>query len=134
MITINLFFCGFFVWIPTYIYPPAHKNLKEETTYLSACIISIVPIVISVYMWLGFSLTQTEKINSFIGMAPITFLILYKQFDKLSLEEYKRNIYFSRRYVSDEESKNQTGSENFFQWILFAVPVFWIVIGWLIFK
>ncbi len=85
-------------------------------------------------MWLGFSLTITEKINSFIGLAPITFLILYKQFDNLSLKEYKRNIYFSRRYVSDEESKNQTGSENFFQWILFAIPIFWIAIGWLIFK
>lgn len=85
-------------------------------------------------MWLGFSLTEIEKVNSLIGLAPITFLILYKQFDKLSLEEYKRNIYFSRRYVSDEESRNQTWSEMIFQWVLVATPFLWIGIGLLIFK
>lgn len=135
MITaINIFFCMFFVGIPTMIYPPSHKNLRDETVYFSACLISIIPIIISAFMWLNFSLTETEKINSLIGMAPITFLILYKQFDKLSLQEYGRHIYFYKSFSTDEESKNSTRSEWFFQMILFATPFLWIGIGLLIFK
>ena len=134
MIILYLFFCLLFVWIPTIIYTPIHKKLQEKTVYFTACIIAIIPIFVALFMWLHFSLTETEKVNSLVGMAPITFLFLYKQFDKFSIEKYGRHIYFYKKYSRDDESQKGTWSEWFFQMILFVSPFFWIGIGLLIFK
>jgi hypothetical protein len=134
MITLILFFCIFFVSIPTLIYPPSHKIFRNKKSYAFAYGLSIIPIVVSAFMLLNFSLSVTEKVNSLIALSPITFLILYKIFDKLSIEEYGRHIYFSTKYSKDKESLESTWSEWFFQMLLLLNPFLWLGIGILIFK
>ena len=136
MLFILLFLSIFFVFIPTIIYPPVHKMLRDNVAYISLIIFAIILAIISGLLF-NSSLTETEKINSLISLSPITFLILYRQFDKISIEKHNRHIYFTMRYGnywSDQESAEATWSEWYLQMSLFFIPLFWAGIGILMFN
>ena len=96
--------------------------------------IAIMLILFSGLIAFNFPLSETEKINSLVSLSPITFLIIYKKFDKISLENYNRHIFFPTKYPPSRELVEATWSERLVQMFLFFIPFLWIGVGLLIFK
>lgn len=136
MLYLLLFISLFFTFIPTVIYPPSHKILRDKAIFMFMVIVAIL-IAITTGFLFNSTLTETQKINCLVSLSPITFLILYKEFDNISLSKYGRNIYFTMKYgsyISDRETSIATCFEYFLQMILCSIPFFWIGIGILMLK
>lgn len=136
MISIALFISIFFIVIPTMIDPRMHKVLRDNWIYYTLLILSFL-LILGVVATLSPKLDVTDKINSFASLCPITFLILYKQFDNYIIRKFKRHIYFRTQYSTlfvNEESKEATTIEYIFQMLLFIIPLLWLVVGYVIFK
>lgn len=99
MLSLLLFISVFFTFIPTMIYPPSHKILRGKEIF---SIMMIVAVLISIGTGSLFEsiLTETQKINCLVSLSPVTFLVLYNEFDKLSIRKYGRNIHFTMMYGS----------------------------------
>ena len=113
------------IFIPTWIYPPLHKILRNKTVYV-ICFATALLI-------LGFALSYSaehpnnhNKSDALLGFGPLSFLILYKLFDSYIRNKLGRPIYFSQRFTNDIETKEQTTLEFFLQTILGLVPLLWI--------
>lgn len=118
------------------IYPPSHKLLRDKAIFMFMVILAML-IAITTGFLFDSTLTETQKINCLVSLSPITFLILYKELDNISLSKYGRNIYFTMKfgnYISDEETAVATWFEYFLQMVLLLLPMFWIGIGMLMFK
>ena len=68
---------------------------------------------------------------SFVGFAPIFFLVSYKLFDSYIMSTLNRHFYFGTKYISfaDEETAQATWIETLFQMFLFFTPVLCCVAG-----
>lgn len=124
-----LFYSFFFIWIPTFIYPPLHRVLRKKEVYTIAIILAIVPIVLSVILLFQGGLTPLEKAHTLISLSPLTFLLLYKKINERSMKKYNRPLYLVSKYGQDRETKESTWIEGLFQFLLVFIPFFWGVIG-----
>jgi hypothetical protein len=118
------------------INPKLHKVLRDNWTYYTLLIFSFL-LILGVAAALSPKLDMIEKRNSFASLCPITFLILYRQFDNYIIRKLKRHIYFRTQYSTlfvDEESKEATSIEYLFQMLLFIIPLLWMVVGNFIFR
>ncbi|AKQ45871.1 hypothetical protein TH63_09810 [Rufibacter radiotolerans] len=127
-----LFLALFFVWIPTFVVPPTHKYLRNNTVYI-CCII----VAISIFGWslenYSPNLPQIEKSHMPLYISPLVFLILYKLFDNIIQKRLERHMYFRMKYMSNKESEEQTWFEWLLQMVLGFVPLICGAIWLLIF-
>ena len=96
--------------------------------------IAVMPILFSGLIAFNFPLSENEKINCLASLSPITFLIIYKRFDKICLEDYNRHIHFPTKYPPSRELVEATWSERLVQMFLFFIPFLWIGVGLLFSK
>jgi hypothetical protein len=84
-------------------------------------------------------LTENEKRFSLTSLSLVTFLILYKIFDRIIMRKYDRHmhlVYFGgpfNRFDYDVNERENTRQENLFQFILFIIPIFWTTLGYIVF-
>lgn len=124
-----LFYSLFFVWVPTLIYPPLHKQLQEKYIYNFALGLAILPIVLSVILWFYHTLTPIEQSNSLMSLSPLTFLLLYKKMNQRSMKKFNRPIYFITKYGQDRETEQSTWSEWLPQSLFAFIPFAWGLLG-----
>jgi uncharacterized membrane protein len=79
-----------------------------------------------------------ERKFSFMSLSLILFLILYKFFDRIVIKKCNRHFHFVGLYKVkslhyDVNERENTRLENFFQFILFAIPFFFMALGYVIF-
>lgn len=113
-----------FILIPTVLYPPLHKILRDQKTYKSIFYFTIFLPIISILLLL-FDSADIENHNSFISFSPLFFLLLYKYYDRIILSKYGRHIYFFVRFnhslYSDDESDKTTSLEL---WLGISLTIF----------
>ena len=131
--TLILVIIFFFVWIPSFIYPKSHKFLQNTMFYNYCTVVAILILIRSLISYES-TLSQNEKIQIIMSLSPITFLIMYKKFDRIIYKKLNHNIYFNTKFSHDKESLEQTALESTFQIILVFIPLIWATIGLLIFK
>lgn len=129
-----LFYSFFFIWIPTFIYPPLHRVLRKKEVYTIALVLALIPIVLSALLLFQGTLTPLEKTHTLISFSPLTFLLLYKKINERSIKKYNRPLYLVSKYGQDRETKESTWMEGLFQFLLVFIPFFWGIIGSWIFE
>ena len=114
-----------FICIPTMLYPPVHKVLRNPKIYKSILYFTILLPILSILLLLLDS-SDIENHNSFISLSPLFFLLLYKYYDKIILNKYERNLYFFVQFnhsiYSDDESDDSTSLELWFKLSLLIIP------------
>jgi len=123
--TIIFCLCFGFLWVIFAIYPPLHKILRKQKTYLTFWILSIVFPIIS-FLSYDENKRRNEKDIIFCSLILLIFMILYRYFNMYILKKYGRNLYLSINYNSvwrDDESDDQTTLELLFQVLLLVVPL-----------
>ena len=116
--------CCAFIFIPTILYPPIHKILRNQKTYKSILYFAIMLPIISILL-LIFDITDIENHNPFISLTTLFFLLLYKYYDRIILHKHKRHIYFfvsfNHSLYSDDESDESTSLEL---WLKLSLMIF----------
>jgi hypothetical protein len=123
-LTISLFGCAF-VWFVTFIYPPAHKILRDKKNYSRLFYFSILSIMFSIIVYNN-EMAQNRKETSFLAMYLFFFLLIYRYFDNYIIKRNGRNLYFKIKYNSvwdNEESYETTSLEEWFQFTLAILPL-----------
>jgi hypothetical protein len=132
-----LFIAILFTFFPTIVIPYSHRLFRNKYTFLFMLFLAII-FSVATYFVFDVRLTRGDKINSLLGLAPLTFCILYKVFDKIILTTKGRHIYFYTKLNSflfvDPESNDATYTEFIIQMFLCFFPIIiWIIVGNLIF-
>ncbi|PIF31578.1 hypothetical protein CLU81_2080 [Flavobacterium sp. 9] len=114
-----------FIWYITFVYPPAHRILRDKKTYNLFLYFSILTPILALIAY-NDNMLQNRKETSFLSMYLLIFLIMYKYFDNYILKQNNRNLYFKKKYNSvwvDEESNEVTSIEEWFQFSLTILPL-----------
>ncbi|MDR0227491.1 MAG: hypothetical protein LBI72_00245 [Flavobacteriaceae bacterium] len=129
-----LFYSLFFVWIPTFAYPPSHRLLQTKNIYSIALGVAILLILLTIIMLFNEPLTPIEKSNSLMSLSPLTFLLLYKKVNQRSMRKYNRPIYFTTKYGQDKETRQSNWSEMLLQFLFAFIPFVYGTLGLWIFE
>lgn len=125
--------CISYVWILSSGLPYTHQILRQPKLYMTFLGLSVF-LALILLITINYPLSTTDKVLSFTLLAPVTFMILYKFFDTLILRTYKRHLYFTNRYASNDEAQESKILDNLFQITLCAIPFIWVIVGSVIFK
>lgn len=126
--------CLFFTPTFTLFAPMTHKIFRNTSVYFYFMLFSFSLVVIFIFK-LNTLANSDKTLYLASCLSPITFLLLYKLFNKIINLKYGRPIYFYVNYISykDGESENATGIERVLQMILLIIPGFLYYIGSLLF-
>jgi hypothetical protein len=116
-------------------FPLMHTLLQEKKIFRNFLLLSLGLLLLQIILFIGYY-NNNDKINSIIVISPITFLIVYKKFNKIIQQKYNRNIYFHLIFMylpgesefKGDEYKKATPLEYWFQIVLAFIPVFWLII------
>lgn len=119
----------------TYVYPKSHKKLTNPKYFYSFLSFNLLLFFLYLNIENSKWLKTNEGIISIFYMAsPIFFQFLYKVFNKICQNKYKRDIYFRTRFDNDYESMHSTTFEFFLQLVLMSSVVLSMIIGGIIVK
>ncbi len=131
-----IFFALAFCIIPTLFFTYSHRLFRETKWFLGMLAISLLLVMFS-YVHFDPEMSQLDKRNHTLGLAPLIFCLLYKIFESLSKSIKGRPLYFSSRYTSfypDPEASKSDGLDTVFQLLLFFLPsIICFAIGALVF-
>jgi hypothetical protein len=134
---LSIFLANIAICIATISNPLLHTVLRNSTVYSLVFIFSVILFLITV---INFNrLTIDERKFSFMSLSLIIFLILYKFFDRIIIKKHNRHFHFvglNKVVIDlhyDVNERENTKLENFFQFILFAIPLFFTAFGYIIF-
>ena len=113
------------VLIPTLFYPPSHKILRNKIVYIVCIGLSLLVLGIAL-SYSAENPNNKTRTDALLAFSPLTFIILYKLFDSYIRKKLNRPIYFSKRYIKDLETTEQTNLELTLQTILGLIPIMWL--------
>ena len=98
--------CFFLIFFTTVLNPKWHRVLRNFRIYCLCIFLSLIVIIVNVIDY-NQTYSENDKMLSFVGFAPIFFLVSYKLFDSYIMSTLNRHFYFGTKYISfaDEDFK-----------------------------